>query len=107
MLKQACRLVLALGAILLASSPGFTVPNTFHLMQIEQVIGGAGGNTNLQAIQLRMRAPGQQFVSQSRLRGWTSAGANPFIIVDMITGVGIGHSGSPVLIACPQVAATL
>ena len=62
MLKQACRLVLALGAILLASSPGFTVPNTFHLMQIEQVIGGVGGNTNLQAIQLRMRAPGQQFV---------------------------------------------
>ena len=106
MVKRISRLILALGATLMASSPGFTVPNTFHLMQIEQVIGGVGGNTNLQAIQLRMRAPGQQFVSQARLRGWNSAGANPFIIVDMMTDVGIGNTGSRVLIASPQFAAT-
>ena len=29
---------------------------TFHLMQIEQVIGGVDGNTGVQAIQLRMRS---------------------------------------------------
>ena len=50
MVKQVSRVALALGACLLASSPGFSVPNTFHLMQIEQVIGGVSGDTSIQAI---------------------------------------------------------
>lgn len=105
MLKQTCRLVLALGATLLASSPGFTVPNSFHLMQIEQVIGGVGGNVNLQAIQLRMRAPGQNLVSFARLRAWNSAGANPVLVVDMTTNVANANTGDHVLVASPQFAA--
>jgi hypothetical protein len=36
---------------------------SFHLMQIEQVIGGVNGDTSAQAIQLRMRAAGENFVS--------------------------------------------
>jgi hypothetical protein len=90
----------------MASSPGFTVPNTFHLMQIEQVIGGVVGNMNLQAIQLRMRAPGQNMVSQARLRAWNAAGANPVLIVDMMTDVPVGVTGARVLIVSPQFAAT-
>ena len=38
---------------------------TFHFMQIEQVIGGANGDTAAQAIQLRMRLGGQNFLSQT------------------------------------------
>jgi hypothetical protein len=106
MLKRTCRLVLALGATLLASSPGFTVPNSFHLMQIEQVIGGVGGNTNLQAIQLRMRAAGQNLVSFARLRAWNSAGANPILVVDMMTDVPNGTAGARVLVVSPQFATT-
>jgi hypothetical protein len=106
MLKKACRLVLVLGACLMASSPGFSVPNTFHLMQIEQVIGGVGGNTSLQAIQLRMRLAGQNLVSQARLRAWDSAGANPVVVVDMMTNVANAAAGSHILIATPQFAAT-
>jgi hypothetical protein len=99
MVKQVFRVSLALGASLLASTPGFTVPNTFHLMQIEQVIGGVNGNQTRQAIQLRMRAAGQNLVSFSRVRAWDAAGANPVLIVDMGTNVANGATGSRVLIA--------
>ena len=106
MVKQVFRVAVALGACLLASSPGFTVPNTFHLMQIEQVIGGVGGNVNLQAIQLRMRAPGQNLVSQARLRAWNSAGAVPVLVIDITSNVPNATTGAHVLIATPQFAAT-
>jgi hypothetical protein len=99
MVKNVSRLALAIGASLLASSPGFTVPNTFHLMQIEQVIGGVNGNTSRQAIQLRMRFLGQNLVSQARIRAWDAAGANPVLIVDMTTDVAVATAGSRVLIA--------
>jgi hypothetical protein len=39
----------------LAAAPAHA---TFHLMQVEQVIGGVGGYTSAQAIQLRMRLRG-------------------------------------------------
>ena len=55
MFKRVSHAALVLGAVLLSSSPGFTVPTSFHLMQIEQVIGGVNGDVTLQAIQLRMR----------------------------------------------------
>jgi hypothetical protein len=99
MVKNVSRLALAIGASLLASSPGFTVPNTFHLTQIEQVIGGVNGNTTRQAIQLRMRFAGQNLMNQARVRAWDAAGANPVLIVDMMTDVPNGAAGSRVLIA--------
>jgi hypothetical protein len=105
MLKRVCRLALAVGASLLASSPGFTVPNSFHLMQIEQVIGGVGGNVNLQAIQLRMRSSGQNLVSFTRVRAWNALGMNPVVIVDMTTDVAGANTGDRILIASPQFAA--
>jgi len=106
MVKKSCRVALVLGASLLASSPGFTVPNTFHLMQIEQVIGGVNGNQNIQAIQLRMRFAGQNLVSQARLRAWNSAGASPVLVLDIPTDVPNGAAGARVLIVSPQFAAT-
>jgi len=99
MLKRLSRLTLAIAALLLASSPGFTVPFSFHLMQIEQVIGGVNGDMTRQAIQLRMRFAGQNLVSNTRIRAWDAAGANPVLIVNMATDVPNAAVGDHVLIA--------
>jgi hypothetical protein len=99
MLKRVSRVTLALATLLLTSSPGFTVPTSFHLMQIEQVIGGVQGDVTLQAIQLRMRTGLQNLVSQARLRAWDAAGQNPVIVIDMMNDVPIFTAGSRVLIS--------
>jgi hypothetical protein len=106
MLNRVSRLALAVVALLVASAPGFSVPLTFHLMQIEQVIGGVNGNTGLQAVQLRTRTIGQNLVSFSRVRAWDAAGANPVLIVDMGNDVANGGAGARVLITTAAFAAT-
>lgn len=58
---------------------------SFHLMQIEQVIGGVNGDVNAQAIQLRQRFAGQNFVSQARLVVRDATGFNPVTVLDMTT----------------------
>src|SRR5437870_10573000 len=72
---------------------------TFHLMQIEQVIGSVDGDTTAQAIQLRMRAAGENFVSGGKLVVFDAAGLNPITIVDPVTNVANGAVGDHVLIA--------
>lgn len=71
---------------------------TFHFMQIEQVVGGVGGNTAAQAIQLRMRSGSQNFVSQSRIRAFDATGANPVVIINIASDVPNGLLGDRVLI---------
>ena len=71
---------------------------TFHLMQIEQVIGGVNGDTTAQAIQLRMRSATQQFVSGGKLIAFDAAGLNPVTILDVTSNVTNGALGSHVLI---------
>ncbi|HET9316746.1 MAG TPA: hypothetical protein VFQ51_14215, partial [Vicinamibacteria bacterium] len=95
MLKRTALSALTLGAIALAQ-PAFA---SFHLMQIEQVIGGVNGDTSRQAIQLRMRAGGQNQVQLARVRAWDAAGQNPVTLVDMVSPVAIGAAGARVLIA--------
>ncbi len=70
----------------------------FHLMQIEQIIGGVEGDTSAQAIQIRMRAPGQQLVAQGRIRVWDAAGANPIIVIDFASNVTNSPTGARVLV---------
>ncbi len=94
MLKRLSLGALTLGAGLLAQ-PAFA---TFHLMQIEQVIGGVNGDTSRQAIQLRMRQNGQNLLGPSRLIAWDAAGANPVVIVDFAASVPNGVTGSRVLV---------
>lgn len=54
---------------------------TFHFMQIQKVIGGVNGNTDAQAVQLRMRLTGQNLLSgQARLVAYDATGSNPVII---------------------------
>jgi hypothetical protein len=72
---------------------------SFHLMQIEQIIGGVNGDPTKQAIQLRTRGLGENFVSQGRLEVWDAAGANPIVICDPTTDVPNNPAGVRILIA--------
>jgi hypothetical protein len=82
-------------AMLLASPAAAT----FHLMQIERVIGGVDGSTSAQAIQLRMRGSFQNQVSNARLVVRDAAGANPVVLIAFPTNVAISTAGSRVLAA--------
>ena len=82
--------------IMLALLPSSALAS-FHLMQIEQVIGGVAGDPSRQAIQLRMRSDGQNFLDFTRIRAWDAAGANP-VVVNISPGTVSGNAlGSRVL----------
>ncbi len=93
--KLARCLITLLGVLALQS----TAHATFHMMQIEQIIGSVNGDTTAQAIQLRMRAAGQNFVSGGKLVVFDAAGLNPITVVDPVTNVANGAVGDHVLIA--------
>jgi hypothetical protein len=75
-----------------------TAHANFHLMQIEQVIGGVNADATAQAIQLRMRSTGENFVSFGKLIAIDAAGLNPVTILDLTSNVANGALGSHVLI---------
>ena len=73
---------------------------SFHAMQIAEVIGGVNGDTSAQAIELRMRAGGQNFLSNGpKLIVVDATGANPVTLIDFTTDVPNGNFGSTILIA--------
>ena len=76
-----------------------TAHATFHMMQVEQIIGSVNGDTTAQAIQLRMRAAGQNFVGSGKLVVFDAAGLNPITILDLTSNVTHGAVGDHVLIA--------
>jgi hypothetical protein len=78
---------------------------SFHFMQIEQVIGGVGGDTTQQAIQLRLRGGSQNQMQFSRLVIRDAAGANPMVLVDMTAPVPNAAGLARVLIVSPAFAA--
>jgi len=78
---------------------------SFHLMQIEKVIGGVNGDTTAQAIQLRMRSAFQNQVQLARVVAHDAAGANPIVVVDMTSSVPNFSAGTTVLIASAAFAA--
>lgn len=86
MAKRCLGLVLL--TLLLVTTPTYA---SFHLMQIETVIGGVCGDTTQQAIQLRMRATDQNFVGGARLRAHDAAGNNPVMIIDF--GASVPNDG--------------
>jgi len=95
MLKRTLLSALTLGAITLAE-PAFA---SFHLMQIEQVIGGVNGDNTRQAIQLRLRFGGNNLVQQGQLIAWNSAGASPVVVLDIPSAVANGAAGARIVIA--------
>jgi hypothetical protein len=70
-----------------------------HLMQIEQIITSVNGDTSAQAIQLRMRANGQNVVSGGKLVVFDATGSNPIVIADSESNVPIGVTGARILFA--------
>ncbi len=86
--------VLILGAVVVQP-----VYATFHLMQIEQVVGGVNGDATVQAVQLRMRTAFQNAVQASQLRAWDAAGQNPILLIDFTQAVANGNGGDRVLVA--------
>lgn len=78
---------------------------SFHLMQIHEVIGGVNGQTSIQAVQLRMRAVGQSFVSNGRLVVRDATGNNPVVLIAFPTNVTNSGAGVTVLAATSGFAA--
>ena len=78
---------------------------SFHLMQMEQAIGGVDGDTSAQAIQLRMRSGGQNVLSLCRVSVVDATGANPIVIADPATNLPSGTLGDHVLLATASFAA--
>ncbi len=93
---KATRIVLA--ALAFATLLPQPARASFHLMQIEQVIGGVDGNAAAQAIQLRMRATGENQVQFGRLVVADATGANPILLIDVSAPVAVSAAGSRVLI---------
>ena len=93
--KFACYLITFLGVLALQPA----AHATFHLMQIEQVIGSVDGDSTAQAIQLRMRAASQNFVSAAKLVVVDAAGLNPITVLDLSSDVANGAVGDHILIA--------
>ena len=79
--------------------------HSLHLIQIEQVIGGVEGDRTAQAIQLRLRFPGETLLQFSRLRVYDATGQNPIILIDFDTAVPNGALGARILIASDNFAA--
>ena len=80
--------------------------DSFHITQIEQVIRSVNGDSTKQAIQLRMRSFGQQFMASARVIVRDAAGANPIIVKDMTTNCSSGNPGDHVLICSAAFAAS-
>ena len=67
-------------------------------MQIEQVIGGVNGDTTAQAVQLRMRATGENFVSTGTLIAFDASGNNPITLLTFPSDVSNNAAGTRILI---------
>lgn len=70
---------------------------TYHFMQIEQIVGGVNGDVSAQAIQLRMRANGQDLLERARIRVWDANGENPILLIDFASNVANDRLGDRVL----------
>jgi len=95
---------------LLAPAPGSAsgyAARTAHLMQVERVLVGVGGDPAAQAIQLRMRGPFQNELVGARLVAHDAAGANPVLLLDLDHGVAQQGCGVHVLAATAQLAPSL
>ncbi len=94
--------------LLLAAASFFLLGNSalagFHVMQIEQIIGGVNGDTTAQAIQLRMRTSFQNQVQFSRLTAVNASGGSPTLLKDIANFVPNFDTGTRVLIATPNFA---
>jgi len=90
--------ILVVACVLAFAMAGQMAQASFHLMQIEQIIGGVNGDTTAQAIQLRMRFGGQNLVQFSRIRAHNASGGSAVTIATFPAAVPFSALGSRVLI---------
>jgi hypothetical protein len=76
--------------------------DSFHLMQIEQVIGGVNGDVTAQAVQLRMRTGFQNQIQLGILKAWDATGSNPVILIAPPGPVANALAGDRVLFTTPS-----
>jgi hypothetical protein len=96
------RIALVFLALALLPRPALAA---FHLMEIEQVIGGVGGDTSAQAIQLKMRTTGQNLLSgAARVRVFDANGLNPIPLITFASNPASGACRE-ILLATPGMAA--
>ena len=101
-MRTRSRVVVLAALAVAAASPGRA---SFHLMQIEQAVGGVCGATDRQAIQLRMRFSDQEFVAGKQLKAWDAAGANPIVLITFPNNVAVANQGSRILAVTDAMAA--
>lgn len=77
---------------------------SFHLMQIQQVIGGVNGDTTAQAIQLRMRSAFQNQLQSAQLWARDATGSNPVQLINFGTSVTNQGTGVTILVSSPNFA---
>jgi len=96
------RILCPLAAALITLAGASPAAASFHIMQIEQVIGGYCGDPAAQAVQLRMRQGGQNLVSGTRLVAHDAAGNNPVILITFPSNVSNNAAGSRILAATSE-----
>ena len=96
------RMTAALGAALLLAP--CSAMASFHFMQIEQVIGGVHGDTDRQAVQLRMMAAGQTQLFNGEIIAYDANGENPVLLIEFSNSVPNGATGARVLVATEKYA---
>ena len=87
-------------AALLAPMPAGA---SFHIMVIDEVMAGTGGDANIQFVELKMQASGQNFVSGTKLLFYDAAGTKTATFT-FPSNVSSGANGASVLIGTTQFA---
>ncbi len=91
---------LAVIAALLAPVPALAV---FHLTEIDQLMSGAAGNPSLQFVEIRMLAPAQTFVANTRLTFFSCAAGNPATVLLVVpSDLATGNAGDRWIMASPD-----
>jgi hypothetical protein len=67
-------------AVLCLVGSAFGQADSFHVMQIEEVIGGVNGDTAKQAVQLRQRSSFQNQIQFGVLKAYDATGSNPVVL---------------------------
>jgi hypothetical protein len=95
-LARPAALILPIITALLLPAPAQA---SVHLMQIEKIAGGVQGDATAQAIQLRMRAVGQNQTQRGLLRVVDATGSNPITLASPAVSVANSGAGTTVLFA--------
>ncbi len=79
---------------------------TFHISQINEVMFGAGGDGSLQYVEIKMLAPGQNLVHNTRLSAWNADGSFFGVLLLVPTDVPNGNDGGTWIMGTADLQAT-